>query len=95
MKTRLSFLFFLVLLTSFAVPAFASVDLIAQGLAKTLYAVFQLPASIVAGSVQSFPLGIVTGTIAGSMKMVMGTAMGAVDMARGAAPYAKYAALAL
>ena len=75
--------------------AFASIGLIAQGLAKTVYAVFQLPVSILAGSTQSFPLGIVTGAVSGSVKAVTGTVMGAVDMARGAAPYAKYAVFAL
>ena len=83
----------LALLPVFASPASADMALIAQGLAKTVYAVFQLPANMVQGSVQSFPLfpvGLVTGTVAGSVKMVTGTAMGAFDMARGAAPYAKY-----
>jgi hypothetical protein len=80
----------LLLIPVFSVPAFANVGLIAQGAAKTLHAVFQLPANMVTGGVQSFPLGIVTGTVAGSVKMVAGTVSGAFDMARGAAPYAKY-----
>ena len=75
--------------------AHADVALIAQGLAKTVFAVFQLPASMIAGSTQSFPLGLLTGTVAGTMKMAVGTVIGAADMARGAAPYAKYAIFAL
>ncbi len=96
MKTfRLAFAVFLAAALLNPPPASASVGLIAQGLAKTLYAVVQLPASIISGSTQSFPFGIIGGTIAGSMKAVAGTVLGAADMARGAAPYAKYAALAL
>ncbi len=70
--------------------AHASLGLIAQGLAKTVYAVFRVPADMMAGSTQAFPLGIVTGAVSGSMKAVAGTVMGGFDMARGAAPYAKY-----
>lgn len=72
-------------------PAHANIGLIARGFAKTIYAVAQVPANMLAGSAQSFPLGVVTGAVAGTMKMAVGTVMGAVDMARGAAPYAKYA----
>ena len=76
-------------------PARADVALIASGLAKTMYALVQVPANMIAGGAQSFPLGIVTGAVAGTMKMAVGTVMGAADMARGAAPYAKYAIFAL
>ncbi len=75
--------------------AHANMALIAQGFAKTMYALVQVPASMIVGSTQSFPLGIVTGAVAGTMKMAVGTVMGAADMARGAAPYAKYAIFAL
>lgn len=73
-------------------PAFAdgNLGLVVQGLAKTVHAVFQLPANIATGGIQQFPIGLVTGTVAGSVKMVAGTVSGAFDMARGAAPYAKY-----
>lgn len=73
----------------------ADVGLIAQGLAKTMYALVQVPTNMIAGGAQSFPLGIVTGAVTGTMKMAVGTVMGAADMARGAAPYAKYAIFAL
>lgn len=95
MKIRAFFLLLALMMVLHAVPAFADVGLIAQGLAKTLYAVAQLPANMIAGSAQSFPIGLVTGTVAGSMKMMAGTVMGAFDMARGAAPYAKYMIFAL
>ncbi len=90
MKILRPVLLSLLLMTAFSVPAFADVDLIFRGAAKTLYAVAQLPANMIQGTTQSFPFGLVTGTVAGTAKMVTGTVMGAVDMARGAAPYAKY-----
>ncbi len=72
-------------------PAYAdSVGLIMRGVARTIFSVFELPKTIVESSGQSFPLGIIGGTVAGSMRMVAGTLMGATDIARGAAPYAKY-----
>ena len=76
-------------------PAYAdNIGLIVRGIAKTLLSVAELPASMISGGAQSFPLGILTGTVVGAVKMVGGTLMGAVDIARGAAPYAKYAAIA-
>ena len=75
--------------------AHADVALIAQGLAKTLYAVAQVPASMLAGSTHAFPFGLITGAVTGTVKMAAGTVMGAADMARGTAPYAKYAIFAL
>ena len=65
-----------------------------QGLARTVLSVFEIPKAMIQDSGQViFPLGIVTGTVRGSAKMVGGVLMGAVDMVRGAAPYAKYAML--
>ena len=76
-------------------PAHAdSVGLIMRGVARTLFSAFEIPKSMLEGSTQAFPLGIVAGTLIGSVKMVAGTLMGAADIARGAAPYAKYAVLA-
>ena len=94
-KAPIFFLFFLLAGLFSPLPARADVALIAQGLAKTIYAVAQVPANMIAGSTQSFPFGLVTGAIAGTVKMAAGTVMGAADMARGAAPYAKYAIFAL
>lgn len=92
MKNTPIFLFFFTAAVFLAPStAHANPGLIFRGLAKTIYAVAQVPASMIQGSTQSFPLGIVTGAVAGTMKMTVGTVMGAVDMARGAAPYAKYA----
>ena len=78
-------------------PSSARADMarIAGGLAKTMYALVQVPANMVAGGAQSFPLGLVTGAVTGTVKMAVGTVMGVADMAAGAAPYAKYAVFAL
>ena len=86
---------FLVLFLSLSREAHASVNLIARGLVKTVAAVFEVPKALITGAGSSFPLGIVTGAITGTMRTVAGTVMGATDMARGAAPYAKYALFAL
>ena len=79
-----------------AAPLFAddtgNIGLIFRGLAKTVGAAFQLPASLLQNSTKSFPLGLVAGALGGGLKTVMGTLSGAADMARGAAPYAKYMA---
>lgn len=92
MKKTPIFLLILLAAAAFAPStAYANPGLIFRGLAKTVYAVAQVPVNMVQGSAQSFPLGIVTGAVAGTMKMAVGTVMGAADMARGAAPYAKYA----
>lgn len=72
-------------------PASANIPLIARGLGRTLSAVFSLPASMMADSVRGgFPLGLIMGTVRGTMQAITGTVVGAIDMARGAAPYAKY-----
>lgn len=90
-KTPIFLLFFLTAVFLAPSTAHANPGLIFRGLAKTVYAVAQVPANMIQGSAQSFPLGMVTGAVAGTMKMAVGTVMGAADMARGAAPYAKYA----
>lgn len=68
-----------------------NIGLIFRGVAKTIYSVLQIPAGIIKGGPRAFPLGLIGGTIEGSMKAVAGTINGAADIARGAAPYAKYA----
>ena len=76
-------------------PAPARADgtaLIFRGVARTVFSVFEIPKSILQDSTRViFPLGIVTGAITGSVRTVVGTLGGALDIARGAAPYAKYA----
>ena len=87
----LAFLVFLAANFAFTPVAYAdSIGLLFRGVAKTVGAVFQVPASMLAGSTQAFPLGLIGGAVGGSMKAVAGTISGAADIARGAAPYAKY-----
>lgn len=80
-------------LTSFGTPAYAdSIGLIFQGVAKTLFSVFQLPKAMWAYTTElGFPVGLVAGTVLGTVDTVLSTLGGAADIARGAAPYAKYA----
>ena len=66
------------------------IPLIMRGVGRTLFSVFQIPKDMITHSTQAFPLGLVAGTVGGTMKAVAGTVVGAVDIARGAAPYAKY-----
>lgn len=70
--------------------------LIFRGVARTLFSAVEIPCAILQNSSRTpFPFNIVTGTVAGAFRTVAGTVGGVADMARGAAPYAKYAALAL
>lgn len=75
-------------------PVYADVgrdlSLVLRGTSKTLGSVFQIPARMMTGGGAPFPFGIVTGAISGTAQAVGGTLNGAVDIARGAAPYAKY-----
>ena len=63
---------------------------ILRGVAKILGAAFQVPGGILKDSVRSFPLGIVTGAVKGTFQTFWGVLSGSLDVARGAAPYAKY-----
>ncbi len=81
-------------------PAYAAdsdnIALVFRGVARTLFSVVEIPRTIIENPGNApFPLNIVTGTVAGTVKTVAGTVMGAFDIARGAAPYAKYAIFAL
>lgn len=97
MNKRLRLLLIFVLFLLPAAPPAARADdigLIFRGVAKTLFSVLQIPGDMIKGSTHVFPLGLIVGAATGTMKAVMGTLSGAADIARGAAPYAKYAALA-
>lgn len=61
-----------------------------RGVARTIFSVLEIPKDMIVNSPKAFPLGLIGGTLAGTMKAVTGTVVGAVDIARGAAPYAKY-----
>lgn len=95
-KTHIFFLAVLVISSISAQPAYAdNIALITRGVARTLFSAFQIPKEMLANAGNAFPLGLVAGALSGAMKTVVGTIMGAADIARGAAPYAKYAVFAL
>lgn len=70
-----------------------SASLIAQGTAKTLLSVAEIPRTMVEHSAKvMFPLGLATGAVVGALRTVTGTLSGVLDITRGALPLAKYAA---
>jgi len=74
--------------------AASSVDYLTRGVVKTVTSVFYIPMEMIKDSTQIlFPFGLVTGAVKGSIKTVGGLLGGAVDIARGAAPFAKYLVL--
>jgi hypothetical protein len=92
-KIKIILFFFgcgLVLLLA-ADAAYANPGLILHGLGKTLFSVVQLPTTMLQhAACGAFPVSLVTGAVAGTYKTVAGTASGVMEMAVGAAPYAKY-----
>lgn len=68
----------------------------ARGAGKIVGSVFAIPKAMLQDSGRVlFPFGLVTGAIRGTVQTVTGVIGGTLDVARGGAPYAKYAALAL
>ena len=102
MKKRKTFwillLVFGVLFTSFPVYAQVGEDVAyaSRGAGRILGGVFAIPKAMLqdTGRVM-FPFGLVTGAIRGTVQTVTGVVGGMADVARGGAPYAKYAALAV
>ncbi len=69
-----------------------NVSYIVQGAAKVVFSIFEIPKAMVDHSqTVVFPFGLVTGALEGAFRTVGGTLNGAFDIARGAAPLAKYA----
>ena len=67
----------------------------ARGAGKIVGGVFAIPKAMLQDSGRVlFPFGLVTGAIRGTVETVTGVVGGVVDVARGGAPYAKYAAIA-
>ena len=89
--------FFIVISIFHSHPAYAAdnISLIFSGVAKLIGTALQVPATILRSSVTGFPFGIIGGAINGSLQAISGVLGGGMDIARGSAPYAKYAALAL
>lgn len=68
----------------------------ARGAGKIFGSLFAIPKAMLQDSGRVlFPFGLVTGAVRGTFQTVTGVVGGVVDVARGGAPYAKYAALAL
>ena len=66
--------------------------LLMRGTGKTLSAVMSVPAGMLNGAARGgFPFGMIGGAVQGSVTAVSRIFSGAFDLARGAAPYAKYA----
>ena len=66
-----------------------------RGAGKIVGGVFAIPKAMLQDSGRvMFPFGLVTGAIRGTVQTVTGVVGGVVDVARGGAPYAKYAAIA-
>lgn len=65
---------------------------IAGGTGSVISGAFALPTEIVKGGVSSFPFGIIAGAIRGTFMTVGSVVSGVFSIAKGAAPYAKYAA---
>ncbi|MBP9864974.1 MAG: hypothetical protein KBC91_01080 [Candidatus Omnitrophica bacterium] len=67
--------------------------LLFRGIGKALVAVLSIPVGVATGAAQGgFPFGIIGGVVKGTASAVGGTLSSAFDLARGGAPYAKYAA---
>jgi hypothetical protein len=68
----------------------------ARGASKLVGSIFAIPKAMLQDSGRvMFPFGLVTGAVRGTVQTVGGVVSGVADVARGGAPYAKYAALAL
>ena len=97
MKISFKFPIFFILSLSFSSFAYAEnpirdAGIVVGGASKVVGGVFALPVEILKGSTQSFPFGILAGAVKGTFRTLGGVFGGAFDIARGAAPYAKYAA---
>lgn len=102
MKNKMILLFLLFFLGEFLAPSLGYADAgtdvsyAARGAGKLVGSVFAIPKAMLQDSTRVlFPFGIVTGAIRGTVQTVKGVVSGTADIARGGAPYAKYAALAL
>lgn len=96
MKKQNFFLILFLLLSFCLLPAAYATEAQSPGYAirgtsKVVHGVIAIPQSMIEDSGRfMFPLGIVTGAVRGSIRTVGSTISGAFDLARAAAPYAKY-----
>lgn len=72
-------------------PAHASVNKLVYGTTKVVTSVFAIPMAMIEDSGKvMFPFGLLTGAVRGTMNTALGVTEGAINLAAGAAPYAKY-----
>ncbi|MFH0985588.1 MAG: hypothetical protein V1882_08640 [Candidatus Omnitrophota bacterium] len=102
MKTHKIFSAVLIVMSLFLLPSSGyagtgeDIAYAARGAGKIVGGVFAIPKAMLQDSGRvMFPFGLVTGALRGTVQTVTGVVGGVVDVARGGAPYAKYAALAL
>ena len=70
--------------------------LLFRGIGKAIVGVLSIPVGVATGAAQGgFPFGMIGGVLKGTASAVGSTVSGAFDLARGGAPYAKYAAFAI
>ena len=82
--------FFYIPVWGYAAPA-QDVAYAARGSSKLVHGAIAIPKDIIEDSKRFvFPVGVVTGAVRGPFQTVAYTVSGALDAARGAAPYAKY-----
>ena len=92
-KGQITVLILVLLLLMAAVPSGYAAGLgnVFRGVGRILTSVLYIPSSILEDSGRVlFPFGILTGTLKGAVKMLLGTLQGGLDIVQGAAPYAKY-----
>ena len=102
MKNQKTFLAFLIVFGLFFAPVSLyagdgeNISCLARGAGKIFGGMFAIPKAMLQDSGRVlFPFGLVTGAIRGTVQTVTGVVGGVADVARGGAPYAQYAALAL
>jgi hypothetical protein len=102
MKNPKTFLALMLVLSVLLTPASLyagdgeNMGYLARGAGRIFGSMFAIPKAMLQDSGRVlFPLGLVTGAVRGTVQTVTGVVGGVVDVARGGAPYAQYAALAL
>ena len=102
MKKTKTFLVLWLVLSALLTPSLGYAEMAedisyaARGAGKIVGGVFAIPKAMLQDSGRVlFPFGLITGAVRGTVQTVTGVVGGVVDVARGGAPYAKYAALAL
>ncbi|MFA7254609.1 MAG: hypothetical protein WC133_00720 [Candidatus Omnitrophota bacterium] len=102
MKKSKTFLVFFLVLGVLLTPSLGYAEMgedisyATRGAGKIVGGMFAIPKAMLQDSGRVlFPFGLVTGAVRGTVQTVTGVVGGVVDVARGGAPYAKYAVLAL